>query len=255
MTNIAKRFNRETIHHQLTVLHDDGLYKHLRFSQPDRSAMWFDLITWPSNLIVRGDYGDTYAFSRIEDMLAFFRTSAYLREPNLGYWAEKLTTDRDSVERYDDEIMRRSILDAINDETRHLTGLRAAVQEEVFDLLCGDESEDRRTVADFAYYRNDEDRYDYPRPDPDFTFEGSWEWKLHDYHWSFVWACHAILWGAEYYHLGHRPEPLPEPEPEPVDELDAGPETEDDGREYALVRGEYRPVTDVQLPEPEDGAS
>lgn len=247
--NIAKRFNVETIHHQMTVLHDHGLYKHLRFLpvHPDpkqrTNSMWFDLITWPHNLVIRGDYGDTHAFSRVEDMLGFFRESAWKREPNLHYWAEKLTSNRDSVHCYNEQIMRDHIRDAVNDEIRtegtiNRPGLREAVQRNVLDELCGDEQSDRTVVANFEYYQNPDDQYAYPSKQPDFDFDASWEWKLSDYDWSFVWACHAVLWGTEYYHLGRRPEPLPEPKPV---ELDAGPETEP-----ALTGA--RGITTVHLP-------
>src|SRR3954466_1726422 len=74
--------------HEVTVLHDDGLYRHLRFRSPDHSAYWFDLITVPGCLIFRGD-GDSFVFSRTEDMFGFFRSS---REGSINptYWSEKL---------------------------------------------------------------------------------------------------------------------------------------------------------------------
>ena len=44
LTKIAERFKRETAGHQMTVLHDDGLYRHLRFMNPEfGSISRFDL--------------------------------------------------------------------------------------------------------------------------------------------------------------------------------------------------------------------
>jgi hypothetical protein len=61
-TAIAERFARETEHHELTVLHDDGLYRHLKFKQPGNSAYWFDLITaWDEHAAEDGlDYDVSY---------------------------------------------------------------------------------------------------------------------------------------------------------------------------------------------------
>jgi len=74
LADTAERFKRDTKDHEMTVLHEDGLYRHLRFRKPagGYSEYWFDLVTWPGVLVIRGDM-ETFAFSRTEDMLAFFR--------------------------------------------------------------------------------------------------------------------------------------------------------------------------------------
>ena len=92
---IAERFARETAKHRMTVLHDDGLYRHLRFTEmhlcndaewrTTNGFYWFDLITWPGSLTINGDCG-TYTFSRITDMFEFFRGYGI----NPQYWAEKV---------------------------------------------------------------------------------------------------------------------------------------------------------------------
>lgn len=75
---IAARFAREMAGHEMTVLHDDGLYRHLRFTSNLRGhgEYWFYLITWPGCLTIRGDYGNAYTFTREPDMLPFFRDDA-----------------------------------------------------------------------------------------------------------------------------------------------------------------------------------
>jgi hypothetical protein len=55
MAEAADAFARNVANHIKNVLHDDGLYRHLRFARPDRSASWFDIVTWPGSLAVRGD--------------------------------------------------------------------------------------------------------------------------------------------------------------------------------------------------------
>ncbi|KFK87785.1 hypothetical protein IX27_17945 [Streptomyces sp. JS01] len=45
----------------MTVLHEDGLYRHLVFADPAGGFYRFDLVTWPHNLMLRGDgfsFGD-----------------------------------------------------------------------------------------------------------------------------------------------------------------------------------------------------
>jgi hypothetical protein len=66
-----ERFEQETAEHEMTVLRDDGLYRHLRFQRPGTSIYWFDLVTWPGRLVICGDCGDLM-FSRLRDMFEFF---------------------------------------------------------------------------------------------------------------------------------------------------------------------------------------
>ncbi|MFD7661258.1 hypothetical protein [Streptomyces sp. NPDC059788] len=51
---IAERFARDTARHAMTVLHADGLYRHLRFTAPEQGRFPFELITWPYNLVAQG---------------------------------------------------------------------------------------------------------------------------------------------------------------------------------------------------------
>lgn len=60
--------------HEMHVLHDDGLYRHIRFKRPGTLMYHFDLITWPGVLAVNGDMG-SYMFSRVTDMFTFFTGS------------------------------------------------------------------------------------------------------------------------------------------------------------------------------------
>lgn len=80
------RFPGDIATHQMTVKRNDGIYRHLRFGQPGTGTMAFSLTTWPGYLAYTGDMGD-YMFCRLDDMFQFFRTD---RQPNYGYWAEKV---------------------------------------------------------------------------------------------------------------------------------------------------------------------
>jgi hypothetical protein len=67
-------FLKDVEKHEMKVLLDNGLYRHLRFAATGQYSwnQWFEIITWPGKLAYSGDMG-TYVFERIEDMFEFFR--------------------------------------------------------------------------------------------------------------------------------------------------------------------------------------
>ena len=81
------QFVRDVCNHQMTILKDDGVYRHIRFQQPGTTCYYFDLITWPGYLTICGDMG-TWTFSRTHDMFDFFARNTL--EINTYYWSEKL---------------------------------------------------------------------------------------------------------------------------------------------------------------------
>lgn len=234
---IAERFTRETATHEMKILHDDGLYRHIRFTNPEcRWAYWFDLITAPHALIFRGD-GESFVFSRLEDMFQFFRSGIWEDGSihiNPHYWAEKLTSNRDSVMKYDhvifEQAVKEHVAEAILDRSAP-RGISRAVKELLEDGDITWEGGARRELEDFEYctftascacgasqtFKN--------RLDPTlwgarhvrqyihtagthrtsveqgkaFRFEDTWEWDFRDYDWSFLWACQAIVWGIARY--------------------------------------------------------
>ncbi|MBM0203232.1 hypothetical protein JNW90_09010 [Micromonospora sp. STR1s_5] len=116
---LANRFKRDTANHAMTVLHDDGLYRHLRLADPKSSFYWFEIITWPGSLTVRGDCGG-FMFSRISDMFEFFRSNGNTHRINPGYWAEKMPDGGRSVHVYSEDKLRAKVTDALDDyETNH----------------------------------------------------------------------------------------------------------------------------------------
>ncbi|MGP4995500.1 hypothetical protein [Glutamicibacter ardleyensis] len=102
---LLRSFSKNFGNHEMTVMHDEGLYRHLRFKNPKNGFYWFDLITWPGNLTITGDMG-TYAFARLEDMFDFF--TGYI---NTDYWAEKLKAGasggRSEVKNYDESLFKQ----------------------------------------------------------------------------------------------------------------------------------------------------
>lgn len=102
-----ERFSKDTATHEMTVLRDDGVYRHLRFKGPGSSAYCFDLVTWTGHLAITGDMGANM-FCRLDDMFEFFRTDRLHggHTINPGYWSEKLQCagERDGAEVLDGEI-------------------------------------------------------------------------------------------------------------------------------------------------------
>jgi len=90
---VFESFKKNTADHVMTIIRDDGAYRHLRFKRPDSGVFHFDIITWPGHLAVTGDMGAS-VFSRLNDMFEFFRddTGGAL-SINESYWAEKLVAN------------------------------------------------------------------------------------------------------------------------------------------------------------------
>jgi hypothetical protein len=190
---IADRFARETAEHQMTVLRDDGLYRHLRF-RGDRIFYWFDLITVPGTLIFQGD-GQSFVFSRTEDMFEFFRGPVGRINPQ--YWAEKLTSIRDGragVKVYSEDLFRQQVIESFVESAQCggvPRGTGRALRERVLDDeggYLGFEAEARRLLNEFEH--------------DGFQFSDTWEWDVREHDWWFLWACHAIVWGIACHDAG-----------------------------------------------------
>jgi hypothetical protein len=183
--SIAERFTRETAGHTMTIAHDDGLYRHLRF-RGERSFYWFELITAPGSLTFQGD-GEGFVFRRLEDMFEFFRGCRI----NPSYWAEKLVSGRGDVMRYDPAIFEAEVKRAFVDAVRSgeaPAGLGKAVRADLLDTWeFSTEYEDgaRQALEAFQF--------------EGFRFEDTCEWNLRDYDWWFLWALHGIVWGIAQY--------------------------------------------------------
>jgi hypothetical protein len=218
-TEAKARFVHDTADHRLTVLHDDGLYKHLRFAKPGTGMYHYDLITWPGHLTYAGDMG-TFTFRREEDMLGFFRHKRrdYI---NPHYWSEKLLDrGRELGKAYSEDAYRRQVTDALDDwieayyeNEAQASSLRAAVQDDLLDTSSyfypGTHYQSateaihnfrHRMVAVDAQYEFDAaEVLESGSREQLFTFEDSWEWDLTGYDLFFLWACYAIQHGIHEY--------------------------------------------------------
>lgn len=199
----ARRFKTETAEHEMTILLDQGLHRHLHFAAPGTSGYWFDLITVPGALVFQGD-GESFVFRRLRDMFEFFRSNPDRKTVRINphYWSEKLTNGRDSVKVYSSDLLARRVKEELGyareagDRPR---GLVKAVREEILKSWeIEHEDSARALVRDFEFYADEDDRWDSDKK-PDFVFCDTSEWDLRDYDWWFLWACHAIVWGIARY--------------------------------------------------------
>lgn len=183
---IAARFAREAVAHTMTVLHDDGLYRHLVFADPDGNFYRFDIVTWPHNLFLRGDgFSFGFAIWPTEDMFDVFRGSRS-GGINPGYWQEKVTAGK--VRDWSEDLFRAWVLDeATKAEARHPGAVEAVGKQ----ILHSDEhSTEYQGTAEYAVaaFQHGDFRLHIPN---------DWEKSFEDYSWEYLFACHAVLFGID----------------------------------------------------------
>jgi hypothetical protein len=199
LRDIADRFQREASEHQMTVLLDQGLYRHLRFKRADTGFYWFELVTIPNALIFRGD-GESFMFSRTEDMFTFFRGRPGWINPT--YWAEKVTSNRDCLMRYSEDEAKRMIREYYRDLVAD-GAPQPLARERFAELLNAEElgwgeHDARYRIARFKFDWTEPAEHGEPKRVA-YRLDSAWEWNLREYDWWFLWACHAIVWGIARY--------------------------------------------------------
>lgn len=192
----AKRFARETGNHEMTVLHEDGLYRHLVFADPTGGFYRFDLITWPHNVFVRGD-GFSFGFSTYPtvDTFDMFRGSSHDGGINPGYWQEKVTAGK--VKDWSEEKFRTWLVDEAAAAESRYPGAVEAVGAQI--LHSDEHNTEYRGTAEYAVASFDHGDFRLRLPDP-------WEESFEDYSWEFLFACHAVVWGIAQYDAARKPQ-------------------------------------------------
>jgi hypothetical protein len=124
---VAAIFANDVGRHRLIVRHDQGLYRHLVFEQPEHSwSARFELITAPGSLTISGDHG-SHTFRRMTDMFQFFRSNPDRpHRINVSYWAEKLPDYGRSVQVYSWDVLH----DQLNEHLGAAIAARDAIQQE-----------------------------------------------------------------------------------------------------------------------------
>jgi hypothetical protein len=188
---VGERFANDTREHVMTVLKDDGLYRHLRFARPDTYCYGFDIVTWPGYLAFVGDMGD-YVFCRIKDMVNFFASDNGRINPH--YWSEKLQAPRpDGAETFDPGLVRQNLIEWAEDHVQwcddeHVPYLHVLVEAIDRELRFTDLYSEESAHHFLTELEEEMDEH-----------LDTWEWRLRSYDHKFLWACYAIAWGVTQY--------------------------------------------------------
>lgn len=211
-----EEFLRDVADHEMTVLREDGVHRHVRFKRPGTGCYHFELITWPGQLCYTGDMG-TFVFCRLNDMFDFFRRDRehYANHGrtlaiNLGYWGEKLVAvdangansggkakqfDKEKFTRVINEYrvtwMRRGKEQGTLDKEQR-RALWEQVQDEVLDRADDGEHYAQIAAYEFSFRK---DGRDWSRDEPVSQFEDLFEHDFTEYTHAFVWCCYALAWG------------------------------------------------------------
>lgn len=214
MSCTEQTFLHDVREHQIAVIRDDGLHRHIRFKTQGSMCMHFDLITWPGYLCYTGDMG-TYVFSRLDDMFQFFRTdtdSAWLKSKgltlgiNLSYWGEKLQAiDRgDGYREWSEDKFKARLRESFDQwaesilERAEIASAWKTVERDVIDRMdYGGKETAYRSAMDCEINGK-------------HPFQDFYEIDTEDYSFRFVWCCYAIAWGIAQY---DKTKATPKPEP------------------------------------------
>jgi hypothetical protein len=206
MELVKKNFIADVSKHSMKVLNDNGVYRHLEFSNNGSFDQKFSLVTYPHHLVFSGDMG-TYVFSRVEDMFDFFHSDTL--RINASYWAEKVEAvcRSDGLKTFDLDLVMKSINNRVEHICSEIDDYFEDYEDEEYETVEAFEAAFRAEVEEhFAYEDMDKFRYISVIEDFDsdvinnFEFADDFEW-LDDEGYSerYLWCCHAIVWGIQAY--------------------------------------------------------
>lgn len=202
----AEQFIKDIKQHRMSIIRQDGMYRHVHFRDPKTAVLWFELITWPGCLTINGDMG-TWTFSRLPDMFDFFRGDKLRINPS--YWAEKLRhgnfSGRDGAKVWDEDSFKERLLGMLTDhygfEGEKLAEIREAVKEEIFSregqwALC-------TAAYEFSHdFEDDSEKPGYKSNRDKFSFDGMDLPSGMVYSYHFIWCLYAIVWGIYCFDHG-----------------------------------------------------
>lgn len=190
-----ERFAADRRDATMTVLKDDGVYRHLAFSFPKATWSRCEVVTWPEMLVLRGNLG-CWSFSRVEDMFDFFREPAEeIVRINPQHTAEKLVPGgSNSAMAYDSGRAAAYIRQTVAENADDHAGLAADVDNLLFSDYKGTdlttEQGLREALARFeGCTEGDYEGFRFPVE----------EWDLNRYSPWFLLACVLLPWAIEQY--------------------------------------------------------
>ena len=183
--------------HKMSIIRDDGIYRHIRFQKPGTMCMHFDILTWPGYLCYTGDMG-TYVFRRLPDMIDFFRRDKGRERFRIDfrYWAEKVEADdkQGRITEWSAEAFKASVREYFDQSVYDMEDdKKADLWDDIYDRVISpaDESEHHAWTALHEFEHDG------------FQFV-DWERDCRVWTHRFIWCCHAIEWAVETYETSKR---------------------------------------------------
>lgn len=188
-----ERFAAEAEGAAMTVLKDDGVYRHLRIDLPRASWKWCEVATWPGVLVLRGGLGCWTFIVPEDDQMSLFRPDPLTERVNPLYWEGKLAPG--SMARvYSTWRAAAYIREAVAEVADDFPGLAGDVDS---DLLDGSPRNDLSTEGGLrAALAAFEEMHGATYEGLRFPVE-SWDLKRFD-PW-FVLSCVVLPWAVEQY--------------------------------------------------------
>lgn len=188
--SVKQEFLNAVKNHEIKVIKNEGVNRHIRFSENDSIMYSFDLITWPGYLCITGDCG-TYVFRRMNNMFNFFASGASELTIKPEYWGEKLVSicRAGGFKKYSPELFTYRVNDYVSSWCEGLPDEEAdELTEEVNDRVLV-HAEDGEVYAYSAVQEFEHEGYQF-----DDFFDGG---GTEEYTYHYVWCLFAIVWGIQ----------------------------------------------------------
>lgn len=207
-------FRNDVKRHEITVVWDRGVDRHLHFGVKGDPAMSYSLLTWQDHLCYTGDMG-SFLFRKSGDMFDFFRfpRDYGVLGINPEYWAEKLLAQDvpDGAWGFSSNMFKKAVVEHIKgffddtpyeDQDRFKTERDCIEHARSIGLLDSmDEYESismLRRVQDGEFEGLSDSLTGHYGVDFDDFFED----QIFDTPtYRFVWGCYAICWGIRQFDL------------------------------------------------------
>lgn len=188
-------FKEDVSNHQLKIIHEDGLHRHLLIREPGSGCYHYRITTWPGYLSFSGDMG-CFVFERTSDMFELFRRP--IENINFGYLNEKLIAAGRNAD--DLEYNHDAFESAVNG---YLNGWMEDNQEAEPEFI--DEQKHKvSSLLDEAKEYNSEEHsrwliHDFRSDEAGVSFEDFHDRTLTRYTHRFLWCCFAIVHAVHLY--------------------------------------------------------
>lgn len=213
---VYERFKKDTANHQMVIVRDDGLYRHIRFRRPETYAYGFDIVTWPGYLAISGDMGASL-FTRLDDMLEFFRETPERHDKadglyiNPSYWLEKCVANDGEAKEFSTDLLSAYVRSAFDEYVKDQEDDDGRDPEWADDLWEEIEQEIISRADDNPSVETAIKAMDEFAPDDErfsgFRFVDAWESasSLEDYTFHFLWRLYAIAYAVRAYDVARAP--------------------------------------------------